>query len=72
MRCPPSLVFDDLYQRCEWPSAGVPSPNHRLGSLRNKQDLAKNEKKIIDFKTTMKQKSSTVSSMNTNYKIAEP
>jgi hypothetical protein len=37
MRCPPGLVFDDVYQRCEWPGAGVQSLNQRLGSLRDKK-----------------------------------
>lgn len=37
MRCPPGLVFDDVYQRCEWPGAGAPIVNQRLGSLRDKK-----------------------------------
>ena len=40
MRCPPGLVFDDLYQRCEWPGMKNSSPNRRLGNFR-KQILNK-------------------------------
>ncbi|CAF0933581.1 unnamed protein product [Didymodactylos carnosus] len=40
MRCPPGLIFDDLYQRCEWPSSQ--QQQNVLGSLRDKKDI--NEK----------------------------
>jgi hypothetical protein len=61
MRCPPGLVFDDLYQRCEWPGAGSQLPRHRLSSLRNKKD----GKKRINFMATIQQpQNSTVSTMN--------
>lgn len=44
MRCPPGLVFDDTYQRCEWP--GALPPTQRLGSLRDKKfDEIKNSTK---------------------------
>jgi len=70
MRCPPGLVFDDLYQRCEWPGAvGMQASNHRLSSLRNKKDDIKNEKKQMRLMTTIKQENSTVSSSN---KVVEP
>jgi len=72
MRCPPGLVFDDSYQRCEWPSAGIQSPNHRLGSLRNKKDQMKTGKKQIRLMTTMKQQNSTVSSLNQGNKVVIP
>ncbi len=65
MRCPPGLIFDDIYQRCEWPGAGSQSPNHRLGSLRNK-----NSKKQLRLTTTVKQaKNATASPSN---KLVEP
>ncbi|CAF3242334.1 unnamed protein product [Rotaria sp. Silwood2] len=74
MRCPPGLVFDDLYQRCEWPGAGggIQLPNHRLSSLRNKQDQIINEMKQMNFMTTIKQKISTVPPLNKGYKVADP
>ena len=66
MRCPPGLVFDDLYQRCEWPVMSAQSPpNHRLSSLRNKKD----EKKPKILMTTIKKQNSTVSPFN---KVVEP
>ena len=52
MRCPPGLVFDDSYQRCEWPGANAQNPSHRLGSLRNKKQQMR---KI----STMKQQQAT-------------
>ena len=58
MRCPPGLVFDDLYQRCEWPGAGGQSPRHRLSSLRNRKD---GKKQIRPMTTTIQQPNSTVS-----------
>lgn len=46
MRCPPGLVFDDAYQRCEWPNAGSQMLHQRLGSLRDiKSDDTKNSTK---------------------------
>ncbi|CAF1471049.1 unnamed protein product [Adineta steineri] len=64
MRCPPSLVFDDSYQRCEWPGAGVQTPNNRLRSLRNKKDQNNIKKKQFNSMTTLKQENTTVSSLN--------
>jgi hypothetical protein len=69
MRCPPSLVFDDLYQRCEWPGNSNQPPNHRLSSLRNKKDQIKNEKNQSSLMTTIKQINSTVSPSN---QVVEP
>lgn len=57
MRCPPGLVFDDVYQRCEWPGAGSQSVNQRLGSLR--------DKKSNDTKTTTKTKVKKLRVMST-------
>ncbi len=65
MRCPLGLVFDDIYQRCEWPGFGGQSAKHRLSSLRNK----KNEKKQMRSMTTIKQKISTVTPAT---KLLEP
>lgn len=52
MRCPPGLVFDDVYQRCEWPGAGAPMINQRLGSLRDKKsdDLNKTSLRSANLK----------------------
>jgi hypothetical protein len=72
MRCPPGLVFDDLYQRCEWPGAGNQSPSHRLGSLRNKNDQMKTGKKQIRLMTTIKPQNSTVSSLNQGNNVIVP
>jgi hypothetical protein len=87
MRCPPGLIFDDLYQRCEWPGAGAQSPNQRLGRLRDKKsDNNKNSSKTEETKvkqlrliTTIKQlnttslSSTTVSPTNQNTtKLVEP
>jgi hypothetical protein len=70
MRCPPGLIFDDIYQRCEWPGAGGNhSPKHRLSSLRNKKEQIKVEKKQIRLMTTIKQRNSTVSPLK---KMVEP
>jgi hypothetical protein len=69
MRCPLGLVFDDLYQRCEWPGVGSQSTKHRLGSLRNKKPEGKNAKKAMLSMTTIKTKNSTVTPLN---KILEP
>jgi len=66
MRCPPGLVFDDLYQRCEWPAGNNQSPSHRLSSLRNK----KAKKQTVSMTTTLKQQNSTVSP--SNKVVAEP
>ncbi|CAF1478555.1 unnamed protein product [Adineta ricciae] len=52
MRCPPGLVFDDSYQRCEWPGANAQNPSHRLGSLRSK-------KQQMRTMSTMKQQQTT-------------
>ena len=61
MRCPPGLIFDDLYQRCEWPGAGgIRSANHHLSSLRNKKDEKKANKKQMRLLTTSKQQNATV------------
>ncbi|CAF1109060.1 unnamed protein product [Adineta ricciae] len=57
MRCPPGLVFDDVYQRCEWPGAGSQSVNQRLGSLR--------DKKPDDTKSTTKSKVKKLRVMST-------
>jgi hypothetical protein len=56
MRCPPSLVFDDSYQRCEWPGTGAQTPRHRLSSLRNRKD---------GKKQIQQPQNSTVSTLNT-------
>jgi hypothetical protein len=69
MRCPLGLIFDDLYQRCEWPGVIIQATKHRLSSLRNKKSEAKNGKKQMPSMTTIKTKSSTVTSTN---KILEP
>jgi len=70
MRCPPGLIFDDTYQRCEWPGGNNQSPGHRLSSLRNKKPEIKNGKKHLRLMTTkQQQENSTVSSLN---KIVEP
>jgi len=72
MRCPPGLVFDDGYQRCEWPGAGLSNPTHRLGSFREQhqqyrsvertnQNDATKMNNPARFPTTMKRASSTVS-----------
>ena len=63
MRCPPSLVFDDLYQRCEWPGAGVQTPNYRLGSLRNNKEQLTNRKYQTPLMSTIQQQNSTESSL---------
>ena len=60
MRCPPGLVFDDLYQRCEWPSLGSPLPHQRLGSLRDKKSNdgkngTKSKIKKLHLMATLKQ-----------------
>ena len=76
MRCPPGLIFDDLYQRCEWPGAGgIRSSNHHLSSLRNKKDEKKANKKQMRLLTTAsssssKQSNSTVMPMMK--KLTEP
>jgi hypothetical protein len=73
MRCPPGLVFDDSYQRCEWPGAGVQSPSHRLSSLRDKKlNKDKIKSKNLELMTTKKQQNSTVSPSNKRNKIVEP
>jgi hypothetical protein len=69
MRCPLGLIFDDLYQRCEWPGSDNQSPNHRLSSLRDKKNEIKKGKKQLRLMTTKQQQNSTVSSL---YKIVEP
>jgi len=87
MRCPPGLVFDDSYQRCEWP--GAPLLNQRLGSLRDKKfdehkNTTKTKVKKLRLMTSIKQLnttsttlssstlSTTVSSTNQTTKRAEP
>jgi hypothetical protein len=85
MRCPPGLVFDDTYQRCEWP--GNPFLNQRLGSLRDRKfDETKNSTKMkvkkLRVMTTIKHSnttsspssslSTTVSSKHQTKKPAEP
>ena len=74
MRCPPGLIFDDLYQRCEWPGAGgIRSTNHHLSSLRNKKDGKKANKKqmrMLTTNVTSKQRNSTVTPMMK--KLVEP
>jgi len=61
MRCPPGLVFDDIYQRCEWP--GASSLNQRLGSLRDKKhndrNTTKTKVKKLHLMTTLKQLNGT-------------
>ncbi|CAF4034358.1 unnamed protein product, partial [Adineta steineri] len=70
MRCPPGLIFDDIYQRCEWPGAGS-QPNQRLGSLRNKKpdnddkNSTKTKVKKLRLMTTIKQLNLTASSTTT-------
>jgi len=63
MRCPPGLVFDDIYQRCEWPGAGSQSLNQRLGSLRDKKhndrNITKTKVKKLHLMTTLKQLNGT-------------
>ena len=63
MRCPPGLVFDDLYQRCEWPGAGSQGPTQRVGSLRdNKLDdnhSSKLKLKKLRLMTTAKSNNAT-------------
>lgn len=56
MRCPPGLIFDDTYQRCEWPGAQL---NQRLGSLRDKKfddnkNSTKNKVKKLRLMTSVK------------------
>jgi len=86
MRCPPGLVFDDLYQRCEWPGNGL--PNQRLGSLRDKKmednkNSTKTKVKRIRLMTTTKplnttlpssssSSSTTVSPKNQTTKLTKP
>ena len=80
MRCPPGLIFDDVYQRCEWPGAGSQQANQRLGSLRDKKpddnkNTTKSKVKKIHLTTTIKQlnlTSTTVSTTNQTTKLAEP
>lgn len=72
MRCPPGLVFDDLYQRCEWPKNGPQSPMHRLSSLKNKFESIKDEAKLLSVVTTTKPKLTTVSSLKKDQKVSEP
>jgi hypothetical protein len=66
MRCPPGLVFDDIYQRCEWPGGGAQSPNQRLGSLRDKnfddnKNSTKPKVKKLRLMTSIKQLNATSS-----------
>ena len=68
MRCPLGLVFDDLYQRCEWPGVTSQGTKHRLSSLRNKKSQGKTAKKQVS-PTTIKPKHSTVTPTN---KLLEP
>ena len=68
MRCPLGLVFDDLYQRCEWPGLSAQATKHRLSSLRNKKSEGKTVKKQVS-PTTIKPRSSTVTPAN---RIPEP
>jgi hypothetical protein len=72
MRCPPGLIFDDIYQRCEWPGGG-PQLNQRLGSLRDKKieeskNSTKTKVKKLRLMTTMKpiNKTSTASSSSSS------
>lgn len=55
MRCPPGLVFDDVYQRCEWPGAGAPIINQRLGSLRDKKSDDLNRTSLRNANVKVKQ-----------------
>jgi hypothetical protein len=69
MRCPPGLVFDDSYQRCEWP--GGPSPNQRLGSLRDKKfdenkNLTKTKVKKLRLMTSIKQLNTTSTTLSSS------
>ena len=69
MRCPPGLIFDDPYQRCEWPGAGLQRSSRRLSSLRGQQyehgrnGSGNDTQKIqpLRLMTTMKRATSTVS-----------
>jgi len=68
MRCPPGLVFDDIYQRCEWPGAGAQPPNQRLGSLRDKKfdenkNSTKTKVKKLRLMTTTKQLNTTLTTL---------
>ena len=70
MRCPPGLVFDDSYQRCEWPSPGSPLPHHRLGSLRDKKSNddkngTKSKIKKLHLMATIKQFTKTATPSTT-------
>ncbi|CAF4763326.1 unnamed protein product [Rotaria socialis] len=75
MRCPPGLVFDDSYQRCEWPGAGPQMINQRLSSLRDmksedNKNGTKTSVKKMRLMTTMKQApkaSSTVSTSSSSF-----
>ncbi len=71
MRCPPGLVFDDPYQRCEWPGAGSQSLNQRLGSLRDKKfeenkNTTKPKVKKLRLMTTMKPFNATSTTLSSS------
>jgi hypothetical protein len=79
MRCPPGLVFDDVYQRCEWPGAGTPSINQRLGSLRDRKfdEINKTIHKSGKLKvkqprllTSTKQSNSTLTRVSTSTSVS--
>lgn len=69
MRCPPGLIFDDIYQRCEWPGAGPQPPSQRLGSLRDKKiddnkNTTKTKVKKLRLMTTMKPSNTTLTKLS--------
>ena len=67
MRCPPGLIFDDIYQRCEWPGASGPQvAGQRLGRLRDKKsDDNKNSTKVkkLRLMTTAKPSNTTLTKL---------
>jgi hypothetical protein len=77
MRCPPGLIFDDVYQRCEWPGAGSQPLNQRLGSLRDKQhddnkNTTQTKVKKLRVMTTLKQLNATLKSTTFSSSTSPP
>ena len=72
MRCPPGLVFDDSYQRCEWPINRIQSPRSRMRSLRDKIDQIKNKEQGKSLVKTQKDNHATVSPSEKEHQLAEP
>jgi hypothetical protein len=52
MRCPPGLIFDDSYQRCEWPGMDTKNPSHRLSSFTD-QDKYGNSTRLVNHMRVM-------------------